>query len=136
MIVPDTSVLIAGANPGHVHFTVAVAALDEVRDDGVLVAHTLAETFAVLTAAAYRHDTAHVRAYLGRFLSRAAIGITPDRYPVAMGRLDDVGVVGAAVYDGLIALGAQEADATLVSLDHRAAPTYERCEVEYRLLGD
>jgi predicted nucleic acid-binding protein len=50
VIAPDTSVLIAGFDSTHPFFTQAEAALAEVRQDGRLVAHTIAETFAVLSA--------------------------------------------------------------------------------------
>jgi predicted nucleic acid-binding protein len=43
---------------------------------------------------------------------------------------------GGSVFDALIALAARDADATLVSLDRRARPIYELCEVEFRLLDD
>ena len=49
---PDTSVLVAGADPQHPFFDAAAAALATVRSPGVLVAHTIAETHAVLTGSA------------------------------------------------------------------------------------
>ena len=45
-----------------------------------------------------------------------------------------VGVAGVAVYDGF-GLAAREHDAELVSLDRRAAATYARLRVSYRLLA-
>lgn len=134
MIAPDSSVLIAGADPRHPFFEAALAALIEVRDRGVLIAHTLAETHAVLTGPAYRRPGARVTEYLEQFLGRDPVGIPPLRYPIALAELADAGVSGGALYDGLIALGAREGEATLLSLDRRAAPTYRRCQVDYRLL--
>lgn len=135
MIAPDTSVLIAGSDPTHVHFTQASAGLAEVRRDGVLIAHTLAETFAVLTAAAYRRAPPRVCEYLAQFLDRPPAGLRPERYPEAIAALAAAGVTGGAVYDGLIALAARDAGAVLVSLDRRAAAIYARCGLEHRILS-
>ncbi len=44
--------LVAGADPQHPFFDAAAAALATVRSPGVLVAHTIAETHAVLTGSA------------------------------------------------------------------------------------
>ena len=44
------------------------------------------------------------------------------------------GISGGSVYDGLVALTAAENGAELLSLDRRAAETYRRCGVNYRLL--
>lgn len=43
---------------------------------------------------------------------------------------------GASVYDALIALAARDANATLISLDRRARPTYELCGVEAKFLDE
>jgi len=48
--------------------------------------------------------------------------------------LASLGIVGGAVYDGLICATARAADATLVTLDRRAAATYDRFRVGFRLL--
>lgn len=136
MTAPDSSVLIAGADPAHTFHGEAIEALVTVRDAGVLVAHTVAEATAVLTATAYGHPPGRVREYLSQFLEREAVGVGPAGYPRAISDLTDAGIVGGALYDGLIALGARSAGATLVSLDRRAAPTYHRCGVAFRLLND
>ncbi len=135
MIAPDTSVLIAGAVLGHPFFDRAIAALATVRDEGALVAHTLAEANAVLTGAAFGRSGAQVAEYLRPFLHSPPIGLAPADYPHAVARLISAGVKGGALYDGLIALGAKAGGATLVSLDRRAARTYRLCDVDFRLLG-
>jgi hypothetical protein len=94
----------------------------------------LAETYAVLSSAAYNHAPARIVEYLRQFLDRTPIGVTPARYPRAASELARSGVFGAAIYDGLIALGARDAGIVLVSIDRRAAPTYRRCRAEFRLL--
>jgi toxin FitB len=45
----------------------------------------------------------------------------------------NVGIVGGAVYDALVALTAAEGDATLVTADERAANTYRRLGVAFEL---
>lgn len=134
MIAPDTSVLVGGADPRHPFHEEAADALAKVRDHGSLVAHTLAETYAVLTGAAYARSGRRVGEYLAQFLDNAPMGVAPREYPEALGRLTAAGVEGGALYAGLIALGAQSGGATLVSLDRRARRTYELCGVDYRLL--
>jgi predicted nucleic acid-binding protein len=131
---PDSSVLIAGADPSHPFFEAARAALVEVRRDGRLVAHTVAETFSVLTAGAYAHPPGRVVEYLRQFCARAPIGIAPAGYPSAIEELARAGVAGGATYDGLIALAAREGGVALVSLDRRASTTYGRCGIDFRLL--
>jgi hypothetical protein len=52
----------------------------------------------------------------------------------ALELLSGEGRGGAPIYDALIGLTARDADATLISLDRRAKPTYELCGVEFRFL--
>ena len=135
MTAPDTSVLVAGFDPSHLFHEQAQEALGEVRRRGRLVAHTIAETFAVLTAAGpYGLAGTTVLTYLERFLDREPIGLEPTAYVRALAELTDVDLVGGAVYDALIALAARDAGATLVSLDRRAAATYRRCRAQFALV--
>lgn len=138
MIVPDTSVLVAGFDSTHPFFAEAELALAQVRSDGRLVAHTIAETFAVLSAPGgpYPALPKDVAAFLAPFVEAAdPIGIAPAAYPAAIKELIAAGVVGGAVYDGLIALATRQHDAELVSFDTRAARTYRSLEVAFRLLA-
>jgi len=132
---PDTSVLVAGFDSSHPFHQQAQGALGEVRRRGRLIAHTIAETFAVLTAAGpYGLRGAPVLAYLDRFLDREPIGLEPAAYVRALTDFADVDLVGGAVYDALIAVSARDAGATLVSLDRRAAATYHRCRARFELV--
>ncbi|MGI8593029.1 MAG: PIN domain-containing protein [Solirubrobacteraceae bacterium] len=135
MTAPDTSVLVAGFDSSHPFHEHTQVALSEVRRSGRLVAHTIAETFAVLTAVGpYALPGATVLAYLDRFLDRDPIGLEPAVYGRAMAELADAGLVGGSVYDALIAVGARDAGATLISLDRRAAATYRRCRAPFELM--
>lgn len=136
MIAPDTSVLVAGFDSTHPFSAQAASALVDVKRAGRLVAHTIAETFAVLSAPAgpYPALPEDVVAYLEQFLEREPIGISPAAYPDAVLEMSSAGVAGGAVYDGLIGLSSSRSGAELVSLDVRAARTYARLGVEFRLL--
>jgi predicted nucleic acid-binding protein len=138
MIAPDTSVLVAGFVPDHEFHEAAEIALAEVRGNGRLIAHTMAETFSVLTApgGVYRVEPGAISGYLNQFLEGSSpIQPRPIAYREALNLLADHRRGGGAVYDALIALAAREAKADLVSLDRRARPTYELCGVEARMLG-
>lgn len=138
MIAPDTSVLIAGFVPNHEFHNAAEIALAEVRGNGCLIAHTMAETFSVLSASGgvYRVEPNAVAAYLQQFLEDSPpIQPLPTAYHEALDLLADAGRAGGAIYDALIALAAREAGAELVSLDRRAGRTYELCGVSARLLA-
>lgn len=135
MIAPDSSVLVAGFLPSHAAHQPALAALAEVREEGTLVAHTVAETYAVLSArtGVFRVEPDVVLAYLDQFLAGAEPLRPPaGAYREAIGLLAADGRHGGAVYDALIALAAREAGVELVSLDRRAAPVYRLCGVEPR----
>ncbi|MGH2922616.1 MAG: PIN domain-containing protein [Solirubrobacterales bacterium] len=131
---PDSSVLVAGFVPAHPFFSVAQAALARVRREGSLVAHTIAEAMAVLTAGPFLAAPDRIHQYLQPLLARQPVGIEPADYPAAIEELTRADVSGGALYDGLIAIGAREAGATLLSLDARAAGTYERSGVSFELL--
>jgi predicted nucleic acid-binding protein len=136
LIAPDTSVLVAGFISGHRFHEEAASALAEVRSDGRLIAHTTAETFAVLSAPAgiYRAEPSAVVAYLDQFLESSPIQTRSDAHREALALLVDEGRAGGAVYDALIALAARDAQVALVSLDRRAERTYRLCGVEARML--
>ncbi|HET6999547.1 MAG TPA: PIN domain-containing protein [Solirubrobacterales bacterium] len=138
MITPDTSVLIAGFDPLHPFHAEAVPVLVDVRASGRLVAHTMAETYAVLSSpgGTFRFEPEPVVTYLGQFLERSdPIQPRPGSYREALELLGARNRAGGAVYDALIALAARDADVALVSLDRRAEQTYGICGVQARILG-
>ncbi len=138
MITPDTSVLVAGFHPEHPSHSAAVAVLVEVKAGGRLVAHTMAEAYAVLSSARgpFRFEPAAVVAYLDQFLEDGGpIQHEPGVYREALGLLEERSLPGAAVFDALIALAARDAGSTLVSLNRRAERTYAACGVEAKMLA-
>lgn len=139
MIVPDTSVLVAGFVSSHRFHRAAASVLAKVRSEGTLIAHTTAETYAVLSGpgGVYRVEPGTVVTYLKQFLEDSPpIQPQPETCREALDLLADVDRGGGAIYDALIALAARDANAELVSLDRRAERTYALCSVEARLLAD
>jgi predicted nucleic acid-binding protein len=139
VIAPDSSVLVAGFAPSHRFHRAVLPSLAEVAAHGSLIAHTIAETYSVLSAPGgiYRAEPGAVVSYLDQFLAEdSPIPVLPAAYREALDLLAANGRPGGAVYDALIALAARDAKVILVSLDGRAAPTYELCGVDARLLAD
>lgn len=138
MIAPDTSVLVAGFDPDHRFHAEAVPVLVDVKASGRLVAHTMAETYSVLSSPVgpYRFEPGAVVAYLDQFIERSS-PIQPriGSYREALDLLARRNRAGGAIYDALIALAARDSQATLVSLDRRAAAVYGACGSEARLLN-
>jgi toxin FitB len=134
--IPDSSVLIAGYLRTHEFHTAAVTVLADVRQAGRLLGHTMAETYAVLTAPAgpYAVPGDSVVRYVERLAQREPAWLPAPRYTDALAELARLGIGGGAIYDGLIAFAAREIGGRLVSLDRRAAPTYRRLGAEHRLL--
>ncbi len=117
----------------------AEPALIEVREEGGLAAHTMAEAYSVLSTprGPYRAAPGVVASYLDELLSGGVpVQPKPDTYPEALRLLSSKGRGGASIYDALIALTARDAAGTLLSLDRRAKPIYELCGVEFRFLDE
>jgi predicted nucleic acid-binding protein len=128
----DSSVAIAAFGAWHELHAAAVAAL---ADGPALVAHAALEAYSVLTRLPepFRAPAAIVTEYLAANFEDRRLALPAAeqrRLPELMQR---AGVRGGAVYDGLVGLTAKAAGAELLSLDTRAAETYARLEVSYRL---
>ncbi len=138
MNLPDTSVLVAGFVASHRFHRDALPALGQVRRRGNLIAHTVAETYSVLSApgGVYRAEPRAVVAYLDQFVSDEPVPVRPAAYMEALDLLAGGDRPGGAVYDALIGLAARDAEATLLSLDARAQPVYELCGARVQILAD
>ena len=66
--------------------------------------------------------------------SHAAAQEALDEDPRLVGHVEERGVFGEAVYDGLVAMSARAHGLELASLDRRAVQTYGRCGARFRLL--
>jgi predicted nucleic acid-binding protein len=128
----DTSVLVAGYATWHEHHDAARRAL---RDAGVLVAHTALETLSVLTRLPPPHRVAPevVWPYLEQF-QVPWISASGARHVAIVRRLASASITGGAVYDAYVGVLALDAAAQMVTFDRRAAVTYERLGVHFRLL--
>ena len=129
----DSSVAIAAFGEWHELHGAAVEAL---ASSPALVAHAALEAYSVLTRLPepFRAPAPTVVEYLAENFpaDRLALAVSEQRsLPETMER---AGLRGGSVYDGLVGLTAKAAGAQLLSLDTRAASTYERLGVPYRLV--
>jgi predicted nucleic acid-binding protein len=133
VIVVDSSVAIAAFASWHEHHDPARRV---VSDGPGLVAHSALETYSVLTRLPEPHrvEADAVATFLERQFPQSPIVLGRRDQHALVGRLSRAGIVGGAVYDALIAFTAKAHDATLMSLDARAATTYERCGANFELL--
>ena len=135
MIAVDTSVAVAAALPWHEDHAAARGALPSTRT--VAIAQVAVETYSVLTRLppSQRVPAGVARDYLGQMFVLPPLVLPPEGYERLIDLAVDEGVTGGAVYDAIVAATAREAGATLLTLDRRAIPTYERVGTNYRLVG-
>lgn len=133
MTLVDTSIVVAAFASWHEYH----AAADRVVDGKTrLVAHCAVEAFSVLTRLPPPHRVAGhlVRDFLTARFPNPYVGLDTTDYSGLIPRLVEIGISGGAAYDALIAATARAADDILVSCDRRAAQTYERIGVAFRLI--
>lgn len=63
------------------------------------------------------------------------LGLPAAAQRLALTRLQALGISGGQTYDGLIAITAAANDATLVTLDLRAVPTYQLLGVRVEIVA-
>ncbi len=134
MIVVDTSVAVAAALEWHESHAVCRAALPERTP---LVGQVAIETYSVLTRLPPPQRVAPdlARNYLIQNFALPPLVLPADEYERLIAFAASGRITGGAVYDALIGATAREADATLLTLDRRAVPTYQLLGLDYRLLG-
>jgi predicted nucleic acid-binding protein len=133
MTLVDTSIVVAAFASWHEYH----AAADRVVDGKArLVAHCAIEAFSVLTRLPPPHRVAGplVRDFLAARFPDPYLGLDAAEYRGLIPRLVEMGISGGATYDALIAATARAADDILLSCDRRAAQTYERIEIAFRLI--
>lgn len=121
--------MIAALSAWHERHDVAAEALADVR---VLPAHALLEAYAVLTrlpGGLAVEPSAAAEVLSVRFPDAPLRLSTPERRRLPR-RLAAAGISGGASYDGLVGLEAAGSGHALLSLDARAARTYERLGIE------
>lgn len=130
----DTSVVVAGFASWHEAHRPVRNALD----GGIsLIGHCALEAYSVLTRLPSPHKVAGnvVLEFLEARFPGPFLQLAPEAYRDFIPGLSEKETSGGAVYDGLVAATAVDADAELVTCDKRALPVYERYGVQVKLIG-
>jgi predicted nucleic acid-binding protein len=129
----DSSVVVAAFASWHESHASARRAVDRRPR---LVAHCALEAYSVLTRlpAPYRAPGELVVTFLDDRFPEEPLTLVPRALQQLAGELQRAGIVGGAVYDGLVAVTAAAHRATLLTLDRRAETTYRRCGLRARFL--
>jgi predicted nucleic acid-binding protein len=134
LIALDTSVVVPAISGWHV----AHEASRKAAHGGTIPAHALAETYAVVTRLPAPHllpiDVA-ARLLKAWFPNARVLVPSAALTRSFTDRLAAAHVAGGAVYDGIVGLTAAAHGAELLTRDQRAARTYERLGVAFRLLS-
>jgi predicted nucleic acid-binding protein len=120
----DSSVVIAAFASWHEHHAVARKAM---AARPRLIAHAAVESYSVLTRLPPPHRASPdiVHAFItGRF-TEPFLTLSETGYQELLATVAAGQILGGPAYDALIAFTAAEHNATLMSLDQRAAATYE-----------
>jgi predicted nucleic acid-binding protein len=130
----DSSVAVAAFASWHEHHAVARAALEPGTR---LVGHSAVETYSVLTRLPppHRAPANIVREFLLERFTADYLVLDPASLKAWLAGLPEMGVSGGATYDALIGATAAAGGATLLTLDVRAASTYEKCGADFTLLA-
>lgn len=106
-------------------------------DAGVsLIDHCALETFSVLTRLPPPHRAPPhvVRDFIAARFNAEFLRLTPRAYRSFLLGLPEREVAGGAAYDALVAAVAAAHSADLLTCDRRAASTYQRYGVSFRLI--
>ena len=120
----DSSVVIAAFASWHEHHAIARKAM---AARPRLIAHAAVESYSVLTRLPppHRASPGIVHAFItGRF-TEPFLTLSETGYQELLATVAAGQIVGGPAYDALIDFTAAEHNATLMSLDQRAAATYE-----------
>jgi predicted nucleic acid-binding protein len=132
LIVIDTSVVVAAFASWHESHEQALAALGR---QPRLVGQVALEAYSVLTRlpAPHRAAPSVVSDFLTTNFREPVLVLSPEAYGELISELARADIAGGAAYDALVAATARQAGATLLTLDQRARPTYDRLgiSVEY-----
>ena len=124
MIAVDSSIVVAGFASWHESHSLAVKALDR---SPRLIAHAAVEAFSLLTRLPppHRAQPQIVHEFITRQFTEPVLTLSETGYQELMETVATSGVSGGQTYDALIGFTAAGHGATLLSLDRRAAVTYE-----------
>jgi predicted nucleic acid-binding protein len=130
----DSSVVIAAFATWHEHHAVARAAM---ASRPRLVAHAALESYSVLTRLPppHRAHPAIVHTFITERFTEPFLTLSEAGYQELLATVAAGQILGGPAYDALIAFTAAEHEATLLSLDQRAAGTYEAVGVTVEQLN-
>jgi predicted nucleic acid-binding protein len=134
MIVVDTSVAVAAAFRMHAAHRRVQAALP--ARPTRLLGPVAVETYSVLTRMPMpgRLAPSVARAYLREKFELPPLVLDGTGVDELLEAAAQTGIPGGAIYDAIVAATASAAGATLLTLDHRAARTYDLVGATYELL--
>ena len=120
----DSSVVIAAFATWHEHHTIARTAM---TSRPRLIAHAAIESYSVLTRLPppHRAHPSIVHAFIAERFTEPFLTLPETGYQELLATIAAGQILGGPAYDALIAFTAVEHQATLLSLDQRATPTYE-----------
>ena len=120
----DSSVVIAAFATWHEHHALASKAM---AGRPRLVAHAAVEAYSVLTRLPppHRAHPSIVHTFITERFSEPFLVLSETGYQELLAAVAAGQILGGPAYDALIAFTAAEHQATLLSLDRRAAATYE-----------
>jgi predicted nucleic acid-binding protein len=120
----DSSVVIAAFATWHEHHALARKAMSSRPR---LVAHAAVESYSVLTRLPppHRAHPSIVHAFITERFTDPFLTLSEAGYQELLATVAVRQILGGLAYDALIAFTAAEHQATLLSLDQRAAATYE-----------
>jgi predicted nucleic acid-binding protein len=120
----DSSVVIAAFATWHEHHSIARKAM---VGRPRLIAHAAIESYSVLTRLPppHRAHPSIVHAFISERFTEPFLALSETGYLQLLATVATGQILGGPAYDALIAFTAVEHQATLLSLDQRATPTYE-----------
>jgi predicted nucleic acid-binding protein len=130
----DTSVVVAAFASWHEHHVIARKAM---AGRPRLVAHAAVESYSVLTRLPppHRAQPSIVHAFITERFTDPFLTLSETGYSELLATVAASRILGGPAYDALIAFTAAEHQATLISLDRRAAATYEAIGVTVEQLA-
>lgn len=120
----DSSVVIAAFATWHEQHAIARKAM---ASRPRLIAHAAMESYSVLTRLPppHRAHPSIVHTFITERFAEPFLTLSETGYQELLATIAAREILGGPAYDALIASTAVEHDATLLSLDQRATPTYE-----------
>jgi predicted nucleic acid-binding protein len=130
----DSSVVIAAFATWHEHHAIARKAM---TGRPRLIAHAAIESYSVLTRLPppHRAQPSIVHAFITERFAEPLLTLSETGHQKLLATLAAGQILGGPAYDALIAHTAAEHQATLLSLDQRAAATYQAVGATVEQLG-